>query len=47
MVQPCRCRVCDAFVYIDEGPDGTCPQCTLLLQEMREILEDIETDTSS
>ena len=45
MVQPCRCRICDAFVYIDEGPEGVCPQCARLLEEMREIAQDAEADS--
>lgn len=47
MVQPCRCRICDAFVYIDEGPEGVCPQCARLLDEMRQIAQEAEADTRS
>lgn len=46
MVEPLQCRICGAFVYIDEGPEGTCPQCARLLEEMREIAEDADTKAS-
>lgn len=55
MVQPCRCRICDAFVYIDEGPDGTCPECARLIDQMatathiaeaRAVLDEIESRIS-
>jgi hypothetical protein len=51
VVQPCRCRICDAFVYIDEGPDGMCPECARLAEQMatarhiaeaRAVLDEIE-----
>jgi uncharacterized Zn ribbon protein len=55
VVQPCRCRICDAFVYIDEGPDGTCPECARLIDQMatathiaeaRAVLDEIESRIS-
>jgi hypothetical protein len=45
VVQPCRCRICDAFVYIDEGPDGICPACAALLEEMAEIAKEADSRT--
>jgi hypothetical protein len=51
MVAPVRCRICDAFVYIDEGPDATCPECARLIEQMataahiaeaRAVLDEIE-----
>ena len=55
MVQPCRCRICSAFVYIDEGPDGMCPECSRLVEQMatakhvaeaKAVLDEIEARTS-
>ena len=52
MVQPCRCRICGAFVYIDEGPDDTCPECARVIEQMataahiaeaRAVLDEIES----
>ena len=52
MVQPCRCKICGAFVYIDEGPDGVCPECSRLIDAMataahiaeaRAVLDEIES----
>lgn len=53
MVAPCRCRICDAFVYMDEGPDSTCPECARLIEQMataahiaeaRAVLDEIEAN---
>jgi hypothetical protein len=55
VVAPCRCKICDAFVYIDEGPDGTCPECARLIEQManaahiaeaRAVLDEIESRAS-
>ena len=55
MVQPCRCKICDAFVYIDEGPEGVCPECSRLIEQMataahiaeaRAVLDEIEAQAS-
>lgn len=55
MVQPCRCRICGTFVYIDEGPEGTCPECSRLIEQMataahiaeaRALLDEIEARIS-